>query len=43
MNIFILIISYVYGVAILRKLSGPSVDEYKNEKEPPYEGQKSGF
>jgi hypothetical protein len=43
MNIFILIISYVYGVAILRKLSGPSVDEYTNEKEPPYEGQKSGF
>ena len=43
MNILILIISYVYGVAILRKLSGPSVAEYVNAKEPPFEGQKSGF
>lgn len=43
MNIVLLIATYALGISSLRKLSGPSVSEFKNKEEPPYEGQKTGF
>lgn len=43
MNIILLISTYVLGIKGLRKLSGPSVDEYINNEEPPYKGQQKGF
>lgn len=43
MNIILLISTYVLGINGLRKLSGPSVEEFSNEKEAPFEGQKKGF
>lgn len=42
-NILLLITTYVLGIKGLRKLSGPSVEEFINNDEPPYEGQKKGF
>jgi hypothetical protein len=41
--IAILTISYIYGMWRLNRLNGPSVDEFIEEKEPPYKGQKRGF
>ncbi|ADO77346.1 DUF3159 domain-containing protein [Halanaerobium praevalens] len=41
--IAILIISYIYGIWRLNKLGGPGVDEFKNNKKPPWDGQKRGF
>jgi drug/metabolite transporter (DMT)-like permease len=41
--ILVLIISYVYGIYRLRKLNGPSVDEFIQGKEPPFRGQTKGF
>lgn len=43
MNIVLLISTYVLGIKGLRKLSGPSVEEFSNGKKPPFEGQKKGF
>lgn len=43
MNIVLLISTYVLGIKGLRKLSGPSVEEFLNGKKPPFEGQKKGF
>ncbi|WP_423189838.1 DUF3159 domain-containing protein [Alkalibacterium sp. f15] len=43
MNIILLISTYVFGIKGLKKLSGPSVDEFLNEENPPYEGQQKGF
>ncbi len=39
----ILTISYIYGIWRLRKLNGPGVDEFIENKEPPYRGQTRGF
>jgi len=41
--IALLIASYLYGLWRLGKLKGPSVDEFKEGKSPPWEGQKRGF
>lgn len=41
--IFVLTVSYVYGIWRLRKLNGPGVDEFIEQKEPPYRGQTRGF
>ena len=41
--IVLLIVSYIYGLWRLDKLKGPSVDEFKEGKSPPWEGQKRGF
>lgn len=43
MTIVMLIGSYVVGVKTLKKLNGPSVEEFNNGDTPPYEGQKHGF
>ena len=42
-TILLLIGSYVYGVRRLRKLGGPSVEEFKTGAEPPWESQRRGF
>ena len=41
--LLLLVISYIYGTWRLRKLKGPSVDEFIQGAEPPWEGQQSGF
>jgi hypothetical protein len=41
--IALLIVSYLYGLWRLGKLGGPSVEEFKAGKVPPWEGQKKGF
>ena len=42
-TIILLIISYLYGTWRLRELGGPSVEEFKSNAEPPWEGQQRGF
>ncbi|MFN2159761.1 MAG: DUF3159 domain-containing protein [Anaerolineales bacterium] len=42
-TILLLIFSYFYGLWRLSNLKGPSVEEFKLGKEPPWEGQKRGF
>ncbi|MDZ7672481.1 MAG: DUF3159 domain-containing protein [Halanaerobiales bacterium] len=42
-TITVLILSYVYGIWRLKNLDGPSVDEFKNNDEPPWRGQTKGF
>jgi hypothetical protein len=42
-TILVLVGSYVYGIWRLRKLCGPSVEEFEEGKDPPWEGQKRGF
>ncbi len=39
----LLIGTYLYGLWRLARLGGPSVEEFKAGKEPPWEGQKRGF
>lgn len=39
----LLIGSYLYGQFFLRRLDGPSVEEFNQKTPPPWEGQKSGF
>lgn len=41
--ILLLIISYLYGLKRLTNLHGPSVEEFKENKPPPWEGQQRGF
>jgi len=42
-TIIVLVLSYVYGIWRLHQLGGPGVDEFEEEKEPPWEGQTRGF
>lgn len=42
-TIVLLVISYLYGTWRLRSLDGPSVDEFREDAEPPWEGQQRGF
>jgi len=42
-TIVLLVVSYLYGTWRLRNLGGPSVEEFKTGKEPPWEGQSRGF
>ncbi len=41
--IVLLIITYLYGLWRLKRLGGPSVDEYSNNIPPPWQGQQRGF
>jgi hypothetical protein len=43
LNIALLITTYVLGIKSLKKMSGPSVEEFLNHADPPFEGQKKGF
>lgn len=42
-TIIVLVLSYIYGIWRLRQLKGPGVDEYLENKLPPYRGQMRGF
>jgi hypothetical protein len=42
-TVILLIASYLYGLWRLDRLKGPSVEEFKTGKKPPWEGQKRGF
>ena len=42
-TIILLIVSYLYGIWRLRKLGGPSVEEFASGAEQPWEGQRRGF
>jgi hypothetical protein len=42
-TIVLLVISYLYGTWRLRNLGGPSVEEFKEGADPPWEGQQRGF
>ena len=42
-TVILLIASYLFGMWRLDRLKGPSVEEFKAGKEPPWEGQKRGF
>jgi len=42
-TIGVLTISYIYGMWRLHNLKGPSVDEFRDKKEPPWRGQTRGF
>ena len=42
-TIVILVITYIYGIWRLRRLGGPGVEEFKEGKEPPWQGQVRGF
>lgn len=42
-TILLLVVSYLYGLWRLRHLQGPSVEEFKANAPPPWEGQKRGF
>lgn len=39
----IMSVSYIYGIMRLKSLHGPSVDEFKMNKDKPYVGQTKGF
>ena len=41
--IALLVLTYVYGTWRLRRLTGPSVEEFKSGAEPPWQGQQRGF
>lgn len=42
-TIGVLVVSYIYGIWRLRRLGGPGVDEFRDGKAPPWEGQTRGF
>jgi hypothetical protein len=42
-TIVLLVISYLYGTWRLQNLVGPSVEEFKEDADPPWEGQQRGF
>lgn len=42
-TIAVLVLSYIYGIWRLRQLAGPGVHEFREGKEPPWEGQTRGF
>ena len=41
--IVLLVLSYLYGTWRLQSLNGPSVEEFRKQVPPPWEGQKRGF
>jgi hypothetical protein len=42
-TLLLLIFSYLYGTWRLRRLGGPSVDEFLQNAEPPWQSQQRGF
>jgi hypothetical protein len=42
-TVVLLVVSYLYGLWRLRRLRGPSIEEFKAGSAPPWEGQKRGF
>lgn len=42
-TLVLLVVSYLYGTWRLRRLGGPSVDEFRQQADPPWESQQRGF
>ena len=42
-TLVLLVVSYLYGTWRLKKLKGPSVEEFKTGEAPPWKGQQRGF
>ncbi len=42
-TILVLVISYIYGIRRLHVLRGPGVEEFRNNRMPPWKGQTRGF
>ncbi len=42
-TVVLLIGSYVYGTWRLQNLGGPSVEEFEQDADPPWQGQRRGF
>jgi hypothetical protein len=42
-TIVLLVLSYLYGTWRLRRLKGPSVEEFEQDAQPPWTGQQRGF
>ena len=42
-TIFVLVVTYVYGLWRLKILGGPGIDEFNQDKQAPYIGQTRGF
>jgi UPF0716 family protein affecting phage T7 exclusion len=42
-TMLVLVLSYIYGTWRLKNLKGPGIDEFREGKTPPWEGQKKGF
>ena len=42
-TVVLLVLSYLYGAWRLKRLHGPSVQEYQNGDPPPWQGQQRGF
>jgi hypothetical protein len=43
LTILLLILTYLYGTWRLARLRGPSVEEFRNNTPPPWQGQRRGF
>ena len=43
LTIVVLILSYLYGIWRLKKLGGPGIEEFQQDKIPPWKGQTRGF
>jgi hypothetical protein len=42
-TILLLVLSYLYGTWRLQNLGGPSVEEFREDADPPWKGQQRGF
>lgn len=42
-TIILLVLSYLYGTWRLKRLGGPSVEEFRSDQGPPWESQQRGF
>lgn len=42
-TVTVLLLTYLYGSARLKRLKGPSIEEFLENKKPPYLGQNRGF
>ena len=42
-TVFVLVVTYVYGLWRLKNLGGPGIDEFNQNKQAPFRGQTRGF
>lgn len=42
-TVFVLVVTYVYGLWRLKRLKGPGIEEFNQGKEAPFKGQTRGF
>lgn len=42
-TLLVLTLSYIYGMWRLKNLKGPGIDEFNQNKQPPFKGQTRGF